>query len=412
MPKNYRQLQNIRGAFMENLNLKKIQNILAKMNIDAWLLYDFRFSNELALNMLGITKKSHLTRRFYYLIPQKGKPIKIANAIETFHFDNLPGKLLPYASYESLIKNLKLSLSGIKKVAMEYSPMNSIPYISRVDAGTIEQIKSLGVEIVSSADLISMYNAIWTKKQFEENLPVAHALTDIVHKAFGFIKKNILSSKSINEYDVQQFIMAEFNRRKFYTDDPPIVGVNENSANPHYTPTKQKNKKIKKGDFVLIDLWAKPNKEDGVWADITWVGFAGNSIPEKYSKIFNIVAKARDTAFELVASRFKQGKEVRGYEVDAASRKVIEQAGYGKYFIHRTGHSITTDLHGSGAHIDNFETKDERLILPSTSFSIEPGIYLPGDFGVRSEIDVFITKESKVIITGKEKQKEVVAILK
>lgn len=397
---------------MKNFNLKKVQEILSKLNIDAWLLYDFRFSNELALNMLGITRKSHLTRRFYYFIPQKGNPIKIANAIETFHFDALPGRLLTYASYQSLIDNLKSILSGTKKVAMEYSPMNAIPYVSRVDAGTIEQIRSLGVQIISSADIISMYNALWTKKQFEENKPVAFALNDIVYLAFNFIKKNILASKNITEYDVQQFIMEEFRKRKFFTDDPPIVGVNENSANPHYTPTKEKNKKIKKGDFVLIDLWAKPNKEDGVWADITWVGFVGTSVPNKYNMIFNIVAKARDEAFSLVESCFKSGKEIRGFEVDAAARKVIEDAGYGKYFIHRTGHSITTDLHGSGAHIDNFETKDDRLILPQTSFSIEPGIYLPKDFGVRSEIDVFITKQGKVIITGKEKQEEVVAILK
>lgn len=397
---------------MQKFNLKKVQQILSQMDIDAWLLYDFRFSNELALNMLGITKKSHLTRRFYYLIPQKGTPIKIANAIETFHFDQLPGKLLPYASYNSLMKNLDICLKGLKNVAMEYSPINAIPYISRVDAGTIEQIRSFGVEIVSSANLISMYNALWTKEQFLENKPVAEALNIIVRKAFAYIKSKILHAKSLSEYDVQQFIMTEFKKRKLFTDDPPIVGVNKNSVNPHYTPTKQKSKRIKKGDFVLIDLWAKPNKENGVWADITWVGFVGTSVPDKYTKIFNIVAEARDTAFNLVDARFKAGKPVRGFEVDAASRKVIEDAGYGKYFIHRTGHSITTDLHGSGAHIDNFETKDERLILPSTSFSIEPGIYLPGKFGVRSEIDVFITKDQKVIFTGKEKQKEIVAILK
>ena len=396
---------------MKKFNLKKIQQILKKMKIDAWLLYDFRFSNELALTMLGITKKSHLTRRFYYLVPQKGTPVKIANAIETFHFNDLPGKMLPYASYNSLIKNLKASLKGHKKVAMEYSPLNAIPYVSRVDAGTIEQIKSLGVNIVSSADLISMYNALWTKDQYKENKPVAEALNDIVYKAFNFIKHNINNSNSVTEFDVQQFIMNEFKKRKLVTDDPPIVGVNENSANPHYTPTKELNKKIKKNDFVLIDLWAKKDKYDAVWADITWVGYVGSSIPEKYIKVFNIVAKARDAAFELAENRFKQGKAIRGFEVDAASRKVIETAGYGKYFIHRTGHSITTDLHGSGAHMDNFETKDERLILPMTSFSIEPGIYLPGKFGVRSEIDVFINENGKVMMTGKEKQNEIIAIL-
>jgi Xaa-Pro dipeptidase len=397
---------------MKKFNLKKVQQILSQLDFDAWLLYDFRGSNELALTMLDIPKKAHLTRRFYYLIPKQGEPKKIANAIETFHFDHLPGKKLPYASYNSLIDNLKSSLAGIKKVAMEYSPMNAIPYVSRVDAGTIEQIRSLGVEIVSSADLITMYNALWAKEQFHENKPVAYALNEIVYKSFDFIKKKISISKSTTEYEVQQFIMNEFKKRKLFTDDPPIIGVNENGANPHYTPTKEKHKKIKKGDFFLIDLWAKPNKEDGVWADITWVGFVGDSVPDKYTKIFNIVAEARDAAFELVSSRFKQKKEIRGYEVDAACRKVIDDAGYGKYFIHRTGHSITTDLHGSGAHIDNFETKDERLILPSTSFSIEPGIYLPGKYGVRTEIDVFITKDGKVMFTGKEKQKEIVAILK
>ena len=390
---------------MKKFNLKKVQQILSQLDFDAWLLYDFRGSNELALTMLDIPKKAHLTRRFYYLIPKQGEPKKIANAIETFHFDHLPGKKLPYASYNSLIDNLKSSLTGIKKIAMEYSPMNAIPYVSRVDAGTIEQIRSLGVEIVSSADLITMYNALWTKEQFQENKPVAYALNEIAYKAFDFIKKKILKSQNITEYDVQQFIMGEFKRNKLFTDDPPIIGVNENSANPHYTPSKELHKKINKGDFVLIDLWAKQNNEDAVWADITWVGFVGDFVPEKYTKIFNIVAEARDAAFNLVDSRFKQGKEVRGYEVDAVCRKVIDDAGYGKYFIHRTGHSITTDLHGSGAHMDNFETKDERLILPSTSFSIEPGIYLPGQFGVRTEVDVFITKGGKVMIDWKRKAK-------
>lgn len=199
-------------------------------------------------------------------------------------------------------------------------------------------------------------------------------------------------------------------KRKYYTDSPPIVGVNENSGNPHYEPTIKVNKKIKKGDFVLIDLWAKLDKPEGVWADITWTGYVGTRIPEKYIKIFNIVSDARDTAFNLVTKRFSEGKEIKGFEVDSAARKVIEIAGYGKYFIHRTGHSITTELHGSGAHMDNYETKDERLILPSTSFSIEPGIYLK-EFGVRSEIDVYINPKKRVIATGGERQNEIIAIL-
>ncbi len=395
---------------MGNFNLKKTQQILKEMKIDGWLFYDFRKSNELAIEILDIPAKSHLTRRFFYYLPASGTPVKIVNGIEAGFLDHLPGKKLIYTNHTSLTDHLKMTLKNAKKIAMEYSPKNAIPYVSKVDAGTIEQIKSFGLKIQSSGDLISMFGARWSEKQYNENKPVANALTEIVFKSFDFIKKNINKGKSINEYDVQQFIMNEFKKRKYYTDSPPIVGVNENSGNPHYEPTKKINKKIKKGDFVLIDLWAKLDKPEGVWADITWTGYVGTKIPEKYIKIFNIVADARDTAFDLVAKRFSQGKEVKGYEVDSAARKVIEKAGYGKYFIHRTGHSITTELHGSGAHMDNYETKDERLILPSTSFSIEPGIYMK-EFGVRSEIDVYINPKKKVIATGGERQKEIIPIL-
>lgn len=395
---------------MGNFNLKKVQQILKDMKIDGWLFYDFRRSNELAIEILDIPKESHLTRRFFYFLPSKGTPVKIVNGIEAGFLDHLPGKKLIYSNHTSLTDHLKKTLKNAKIIAMEYSPKNAIPYVSKVDAGTIEQIKSFGLKIHSSGDLISMFGARWSDKQYKENKPVANALTDIVFKSFDYIKKNINKGKTINEYDVQQFIMNEFKKRKYYTDSPPIVGVNENSGNPHYEPTIKVNKKIKKGDFVLIDLWAKLDKPEGVWADITWTGYVGTRIPEKYIKIFNIVSDARDTAFNLVTKRFSEGKEIKGFEVDSAARKVIEIAGYGKYFIHRTGHSITTELHGSGAHMDNYETKDERLILPSTSFSIEPGIYLK-EFGVRSEIDVYINPKKRVIATGGERQNEIIAIL-
>jgi Xaa-Pro dipeptidase len=397
---------------MKKFNLEKIQKILSQINLDAWLFYDFRGSNDLALSILDISKESHLTRRFYYLIPKQGTPVKIVNGIEAGHLDHLPGTKLIYSSHASLTKHLSDSLKGYKKIAMEYSPKNAIPYVSKVDAGTIEQIKEFGVEIISSCDLISMFNAVWSDEQYNENKSVADDLYKIVKKAFLFIKEKISANTSLTEFDVQQFIMNEFDKKGYFTDHPPIVGVNENSANPHYSPDVNNNKPINKNDFVLIDLWAKVNKPDGVWADITWVGFVGNSVPERYKKIFNIVAKARDEAFNLVEIRFKERKDIRGYEVDDAARKVITDAGFADYFIHRTGHSITEELHGSGAHMDNFETKDERLILPSTSFSIEPGIYLKGDFGIRSEIDVYISPEGKVISTGGERQREVIAILK
>jgi Xaa-Pro aminopeptidase len=396
---------------MGKFDLKKIQQIISKMNLDAWLLYDFRGSNDVALDILDIPRESHLTRRFYYLIPKSGEPVKIVNAIEAFHLDHLPGIKLKYSSHPVLSGHLSSTLKNFKRIAMEYSPLNAIPYVSKVDAGTLEQIKSYGAEIVTSGDLISLFAAVWDVEQYTENIPVANALTDIASGAFNFIKNKILTSGTTSELEVQRFIDNEIDKRGYITEPPTIVGVNENSGNPHYGPSEEEFKEIKKGDFVLLDLWAKPNKPSGVWADITWTGYVGETVPEKYTKIFNIVAEARDTAFNLVASRFKEGKEIRGYEVDDAARAVISKAGYGEYFFHRTGHSITTDLHGSGAHMDDYETKDERLLLPSTSFSIEPGIYLP-EFGVRSEIDVFIKPDGTVIQTGGERQKEVVAVLK
>ncbi|MCK9211294.1 MAG: M24 family metallopeptidase [Ignavibacteriaceae bacterium] len=394
------------------LNIATIQNILKDRNLDGWLLFDFRCSNDLALEILGIKKESHLTRRFFYFIPQTGEPSKIVNAIEEHNLAHLPGEKLSYSSHDSLREQIAKALSGSKRIAMEYSPLNAIPYLSKVDAGTIELIRTFDVEIVSSADLITQFTAVWSSQQYMENVPVAKALIEIVDVAFNFIKNNILAGSTLTEYSVQQFIMNEFKRRNLVTDFPPIVGVNENSANPHYAPDETTFKEIKENDFVLIDLWAKTPEETSVWSDITWVGFVGKDVPEKYRKIWGIVKGARDAAFNLVDERFKANQPVCGYEVDNASRQVIEDAGYGKYFIHRTGHSITTTVHGSGPHMDNFETKDERLLLPSTSFSIEPGIYLTGDFGIRTEIDVFIHPNGKVEQTSGIKQEEIVAILK
>ncbi len=397
---------------MAKFDLLRIQEIIRSMKIDGWLLFDFRGMNELALNILEIGKDKHLTRRFFYYIPAEGEPSKIVNAIEAHNLAHLPGTELKYASYNSLKEHLTQALTEAKTVAMEYSPNNAIPYLSKVDGGTIEFIRSFGVDIVSSGNLITQFDALWSKKQYEENIPVANLLTDIVVRCFAHIKNKISNDLSVTEYDIQQLIMNEFAEKNYFTDHPPIVAVNENSANPHYAPTETVFKPIKKNDFVLIDLWAKVNTEEGVWSDITWVGFVGETVPQKYIDVFNIVKDARDSAFEFVSERFKNNLPVKAYEVDDGARGVIEKAGYGKYFIHRTGHSITTALHGSGPHLDNFETRDERLLLPSTSFSIEPGIYLTGDFGVRSEIDVYIHSDGSVEQTGGKRQMEIVPILK
>lgn len=397
---------------MTQEKINKLQNLIKKNGLDGWLFYDFRGSNDLALSVLEFPAKAHLTRRFFYFIPAEGIPQKVAMAIELHNLAHLPGDMHPYSDYNSLNKIMATLLKGVKKVAMEYSPKNAIPYLSKLDAGTYEYLKDFGIEIVSSGDLLTEFTAVWTKEQYEDNIPVAHALTDIVNLCWKFIKEKIESTGETTEYEVQKLIMDEIEKRGFETDHEVIVGVNGNGANPHYSPTPEVWEKIHKDDFVLIDLWAKPKKDNGVWADITWVGYVGTEVPERYIKIFNIVKDAREAAFNLVSERFKNSQEVRGWEVDDASRKVIADAGYAEYFVHRTGHSITTNLHGTGPHNDNFETQDMRLILPGTSFSIEPGIYLKGDLGVRSEIDVYIHADGRVEQTGGERQWSVVPILK
>jgi len=395
---------------MNQISVPKIQEALKELNIKAWLLYDFKGINNLARDILLLPPDAHITRRIFYLIPLEGEPVKIVSAIESKVLEHLPGKTLTYSGRESLVKVLSKTLESYDEIAMEYSPFNNIPYVSKVDAGTYELIRSLNKKIISSGDLIAAINASWTEEQFEDNKRTATLLYEIVERSFNFIKEKLVSEGKTNEYEIQQFILNQFQKEKLITDHPPIVGVEENSANPHYCPTKENYKEIFENQLVLIDLWAKSDKPFGVFSDITWVCFTGNSVPDKYSKIAQIVFDARDAAFNLLKTRLGNNQIVKGDVLDDAAREIIAKAGYGEYFIHRLGHSITTETHGSGAHLDNFETKDERRILPMTSFSIEPGIYLTGNFGIRSEIDIFITKNNIPIQTGKEKQNKIVAL--
>lgn len=394
------------------LDINKVQQHLQTLNLDGWLFYDFRGSNDIALGILGFSSNAHLTRRLFYFIPATGEPVKVANAIEAHNLKHLSGKQFLYSSYESLKAALASFLKPGAKIAIEYSPQNAIPYLSKVDAGTFEYLSEFGCNFVSSADLITLFDALWTEEQFADNKIAANALYDIVASAYNVVKERISKVGVTTEYEIQQYILSEFEQRDLFTDHAPIVAVNANSANPHFSPTEEDSSPIREGDFLLIDLWAKTKNERSVWADITWVGYCGTEVPEKYTRIFNIVRDARDAALKMVTERFTAGLDVAGYELDAAARKVISDAGYADYFIHRTGHSITTSLHGSGPHLDNFETMDTRRIFPGTSFSIEPGIYLTGDFGVRSEIDVFITPEGKVTVTGGTPQTSVLPILK
>jgi Xaa-Pro aminopeptidase len=392
--------------------IHEIQKVLQAEKIDGWLLYNFRGSNVFATRILALPEHIMFTRRYFYYIPASGEPRKLVHRIEEWNLDALPGGKNVYLSWRSLEEGLKKLLSGSKRVAMEYSPKCAIPYISTVDAGAIELVRGGGVEVVSSANLIQHFEARWDEEQLNDNIKSAAHLRQIADKAFGFIRDKILSNSAVTEYDVQQFMVSEFKNRGLVTSSDPNCSVNANSANPHYEPTKEIHSPLQKGDFVLLDLWAKKDKLRSVYADITWIGFIGEIVPDEYEKIFQIVKGGRDAALNFVRSSMEEGKVIHGYEVDDAARNYITQHGYGEYFVHRTGHSIGEEVHGNGANMDNLETRDERTIIPQTSFSIEPGIYLRDKFGIRSEIDVYITKDNEVLVTGLPMQENVVAILK
>lgn len=385
-----------------NERISEAQKYLKNTRLDGWLLYDFRKSNELAHYFLNIPSSATVTRRFFYWIPVHGEPIKLVHAIEAHVLDDLPGEKRVYLSWRSLEEELGKILKGQGIIAMEYSPKNNIPYVSRVDAGTVDLVRSLGAEVVSSADFLSYFTSSLNEDEIQSQIRAANALDEIVRDTWQWIAKQLKESKKISEYDAQAKIKSDFKKRGLVTDHDPIVATNAHSADPHYEPLKGKSSLIKMGDFILIDLWAKEDTEYAIFGDITRVAVAGMEPTEKQKMIFDIVRKAQKSAVDLVKSRFQENKRVEGWEVDDAARDVIAQAGFGKYFIHRTGHSIERTLHGSGAHIDNLEIHDVRPLIPNSCFSIEPGIYLPGEFGVRLEFDVLVLKGGTVKITGGE----------
>ena len=391
-----------------------IQQALKDAKLDGWLFYSFRGSDPIAANILAIPTEGHMaTRRWFYFVPQSGEPIRILHSIERDVLDNLPGKKLIYLPWQQLHSHLKNTLtasSAHPRIAMQYSADAAIPYLSRVDAGTIELLRSFGVEIVSSADLVQRFESAWGDEQLAMHDEAARGLYDSVKGAFEEIGKRITAGTPTTEYDIQQYILNCFTDRGMFSKDPPIVAVNANSAMPHYGPTREHHSAINKGDFVLIDLWAKLDRPNAVYADITWTSFVGDKVPDEVTKVFNIVRDGRDAATDFVREAFAAGRTIYGWQVDDVCREVIQKAGYGEYFIHRTGHNIHTEVHGNGANIDNLETKDERVLIPRTCFSIEPGIYLEGKFGVRSEIDVYVS-DREARVTGGDPQKEVVAIL-
>lgn len=396
---------------MNKERLETIQSTLRQLELPGWLLYSFRDSNPIATRMLGLTPEVHQSRRWACLIPANGPVLGLTHRIEPHIARMIPGKVTEYSTHGEFESGIGNMLAGLGQVAMEYSHMNAIPVISKVDAGTIELVVSKGVEVVSSGALIAHLEARLTPDQQQSALRAGAAVREVMMNAFAMIGQRVGSATDVSEYDVQRFILDEFARRGLETDHPPIVGVGPNSANPHYEPTAKSSSVIRKGDFVLIDLWAREKNSSAVFGDITWTGYVGVTVPSEFVEVFDIVRNARDAAFARARAAIASSTPITGADLDDAAREVIAAAGYADHFVHRTGHSITTELHGAGANLDNYETRDTRPILRSTSFSIEPGIYLAGRFGIRSELDVLITDDGDVIATSDPVQTEIIPIL-
>jgi Xaa-Pro dipeptidase len=388
------------------MDLPAIQSALRERNIDGWLFYDHHHRDPIAYRVLGLPPSQMVTRRWFYLIPAQGDPLKLVHKIEAGHLDTLPGKKQQYSGWQELFDGLKAMLSSYRDIAMQYSPNNIVFYVSLVDGGTIDLVRGLGKNVVSSADLVAQFEATWTEDQIKSHFAARDAIDAITAEAFREIGRRARNGGT-NEHEIQQWFMEAFQRENLVTDDSPVVAVNGNSGNPHYEPRPDHPAPIRRGDFVLLDVWAKKNVPDAVYYDITWTGFVGSAPSGRMQEIFTIVRDARDAGVKTVLDAIGARRRIAGWEVDRATRGHIQKAGYGDYFIHRTGHSIGTDVHANGANMDDLEIHDERQILPNSCFSIEPGIYLP-EFGVRSEVNVLVRPKSAEV-TGKI-QREIVII--
>ena len=380
--------------------IQQAQQHLQKMGVDGWLLYDFSKNNPILHQFLDLPEDKVYRRRFFYWIPAEGSPVKIVHSIEPQALDGWPGDKKTYSSWKVLHQELKMLLEGKKQVAMEYSPNNEIPYVSKVDGGTIDLIRSFGVKVVSSASFLPYFTAVLDDFQAQTLERAGNLLDLLVCDAWDWIAEHLKQGKTISEYDAQQKILSDFKKHGLFTDTAPNVSVNGNSADPHYLPNKKSAKQICKGDFILIDMWCKEMHPKAIYADITRVGIAAKEPSAKQEEIFRCVRKAQKAATDFVIRRFQEKKQVLGYEIDDVARGIIVEAGYGDQFTHRTGHNIGIELHGSGAHIDNLEMHDVRPILPRTCFSVEPGIYLEGEFGIRLEYDLYVDPKSQVHIIG------------
>jgi Xaa-Pro dipeptidase len=390
-----------------SFDLQGMQSDLRAAKLDGWLFYDFRGRDPIAHGILKLPEAMR-TRRWFYFVPAKGTPRKLVHKIEAESLAAVPGETLYYAQQDELRKNLAKALGRAKNVAMQYSAKNAIPYVSIVDAGTVELVRSAGVKVVSSADLVQKYEACWTAEQLESHLAAGVAIDRIIREAFQHAAKSVREKKPLTEYDLKEWILKEFDAAGLTTEEGPDVAVNANASDPHYGPVPGKSSPIREGDLLLLDVWGKKKAPGSVYYDVTWMGFLGPKVPEKYAKVFGVLREARDKAVELIRSSIAAGKPLQGWQVDKAARGVVEKAGYGKYFFHRTGHSIGERVHGNGVNMDGYETHDVRHLIAGTCNSIEPGIYLP-EFGMRTEVDMYIGK-SEARVTGAA-QKEILALL-
>jgi Xaa-Pro dipeptidase len=381
------------------LPIPDIQQALKEDGLDGWLLYDFHGSNPIATRITGLDESSKMaTRRWFYLVPAVGEPRALVHAIERHNLDALPGEKRPYAGREELASGLKGLVGGLTRVAMEYSPGNAIPYVSRVDAGTVEAVRQLGIDVVSSGDLVQRFEAIWSPQALATHRAASERLYRVKDRAFALVRERLSAGVPVNEYEVQQAMLEWFASEGLTSDDAPCVSAQENSGNPHYQPTAATHRRIGRDEILLIDLWGKLAEPGAVFADITWVGYTAATVPAEYARVFAAARDGRDAAVELVRTAARTGRELRGFEVDRAARDVIDRAGFGPQFIHRTGHSLGQNVHGNGVHMDDYETHDERRLIPGTGFTIEPGIYSPA-FGVRTEINMFVGKR-EAEVTG------------
>jgi Xaa-Pro dipeptidase len=380
-----------------SVDIAEIQKDLRTAKLDGWLFYDFRGRDPIAHRILGLSPGMR-TRRWFYFVPAKGAPSKLVHRIEAGALEAVPGDTLFYASQKELRNNLKKALGRSKRVAMQYSPNNAIPYVAMVDAGTVELVRRVGPKVVTSADLVQKYEACWSREQLESHLEAGRAIDQIVSEAFRHAASCVRQGRSLTEYDLQQWILQKFAAAGIVTDEGPDIAVNANASDPHYAPSKEKASAIREGDLLLLDVWGKLKTSDSVYYDITWMGYLGAKVPEKYAKVFKVLLAARDSAVALIQSNVKAGKAIQGWQVDKAARRVVEKAGFGKYFFHRTGHNIGTAVHGNGVNMDGLETHDQRHLIPRTCNSVEPGIYLP-EFGMRTEIDVYVD-EHEARVTG------------